>query len=530
MIDSLTELAIALSGSAALSALMKTAVAGLCGLAAARIAYRSRAAVRHAILAATFAVMFAIPFVAATAPAVAIRIPVTSASVAPAAERAIATPPVPRPGVATPLQAGKPMAISFSMLAAAAWTIGTVLFLCWFSAGIWQLQRIRRTGLPWLEARAVVNTLAAQARIEQPVDVLVHEDVAAPLMCGLRRPAIILPTDVQEWSEPALRRALVHELEHVRRRDWWVHLGARVVCAVYWFNPIVWFAYRQLSLEAERACDDAVMEREEPTQYAEQLVELARRMTRRRAQPALAMASRSDLARRVAAVLDTRQIRGRAGIARASLVGVLAVAVVIVLSPIRLAGTVTASSTLDADGQLDRGRARVSRADRALVEAAEEDSLAEIQGLLDAGADVNATVDGDGSPLIMAARAGRLAVVRFLLDRGADVNLPVAGDGNPLIMAAREGHLPIVQVLLDRGANVNQIVPGDENALIQASGAGRLDVVRLLVARNADVNARVWAERAFERPNGEWRTALNMARRAGHADVVAFLLSAGAVE
>ena len=79
-------------------------------------------------------------------------------------------------------------------------------------------------------------------------------------------------------GDTSLRRAFVHELEHVRRRDWWVHLAARVTCALYWFHPLVWIAYRQLTLEAERACDDAVVEREESTQYAEQLVELARRM------------------------------------------------------------------------------------------------------------------------------------------------------------------------------------------------------------------------------------------------------------
>ena len=97
-------------------------------------------------------------------------------------------------------------------------------------------------------------------------------------------------------------------------------------------------------------------------------------------------------------------------------------------------------------------------------------------------------------------------------------------------MAAREGHIEIVTLLLDRGANINQAVPDDETALIQASAEGHIDVVKLLLERKADVNIRVWADRSFERPDGEWRTALSQARRSRHAAVVQLLLAAGARE
>jgi ankyrin repeat protein len=86
----------------------------------------------------------------------------------------------------------------------------------------------------------------------------------------------------------------------------------------------------------------------------------------------------------------------------------------------------------------------------------------------------------------------------------------------------------VVTLLLDRGANIEKIVPEDENALIQASGEGHLNVVKLLVKRGANVNARAWAGKSFERPDGEWRTPLSMARKGGHEAVVAFLIESGA--
>ena len=166
--------------------------------------------------------------------------------------------------------------------------------------------------------------------------------------------------------------------------------------------------------------------------------------------------------------------------------------------------------------------------DEALYEAAEQGDLGDIAKLLDAGADVNTALVGDGSPLIGAARGGRVEAVRLLLGRGADPNLAVSGDGNPLIMAAREGHGNVVELLLTSGARIDEVAPGDENALIQASGRGHLAIVKLLVAHGANTNARVWAANRNDEARGEWRTPLGMARQGRHAAVVSFLMSAGA--
>jgi polysaccharide export outer membrane protein len=83
---------------------------------------------------------------------------------------------------------------------------------------------------------------------------------------------------------------------------------------VYWFNPLAWIAWRQLSILAERACDDAVIARTDGTDYAEQLVTLARRLSNA-PRPMLSMAGRSALSIRVGAILNPQQRRGRAGAA-----------------------------------------------------------------------------------------------------------------------------------------------------------------------------------------------------------------------
>jgi BlaR1 peptidase M56/Protein of unknown function (DUF3738) len=153
------------------------------------------------------------------------------------------------------------------------------------------------------------------------------------------RPAIVLPRDAENWNPEDLDRAIVHELEHVRRGDSLSHCLARAICAVYWFHPLVWIAWCKLLVEAERSCDDAVLRRSEATAYADQLVGLARRLSAARRSPLLAMANRADLSTRVRAVLDCRQHRGRAGTFSIALTCGGAAALVIAMSPLRLTGT-----------------------------------------------------------------------------------------------------------------------------------------------------------------------------------------------
>ena len=52
---------------------------------------------------------------------------------------------------------------------------------------------------------------------------------------------------------------LWHELAHVRRGDAGSHLLARAALSLYWWNPLLWLAWRQFLRERERAADDIVL-------------------------------------------------------------------------------------------------------------------------------------------------------------------------------------------------------------------------------------------------------------------------------
>src|SRR5262245_48340516 len=502
-ISTINEAAVALGRMVELSILGKATVILMIGLTIVMLSRRARASVRHLLLAATLAAVLVLPLIVLAVPEVIIGVPAPQASES--ADLIPAAPPVALTAttitslLSRATESARWSLPSWLTIVRTVWLAGTFLLLALLAVDLRRLYRTRRGGLPWLERRELLQSLASECGVRRKVDVLLHEGIPGPLTCGIFRPAILLPDEARGWNEADLRRAMVHELEHVRRGDWAIQLAARATCILYWFHPLVWAAFRRLSLEAERAADDAVVRSAEHTEYADQLVSLAGRLSKAQAQSALCMANRSDLSARVSALLDDSQRRGRAG--RGATASVLSVAglVVLKLAPARavtLPRKQTAASTQTPGSQRSSTGERVgSGLDRALIRAAVDGDISGIDELLRAGANVNCTIDVNGvasSPLIRAARGGQLDAVRLLLDRGADPNLALL-DGSALILAAAEGHVDIVSLLLDRGASIDQTATFGDNALHRASANGRLEVVKLLVARGADVNARAQA-------------------------------------
>jgi beta-lactamase regulating signal transducer with metallopeptidase domain len=532
MMPSASDVALLLSQSMELSLLVKATLVLLAGLVVTQLTRTARASVRHLVIASSFAALIALPVLLAAAPAMTIDVPLTPS---PVAADLVAFPSAPRDGAAADGNASTPdgPAASIGDALRAAWLAGTIVFLIPVGAVLWRLSMIRRTGLPTAWRRDEVTRLARERGVLKPIEVVEHEAVPGPMTFGVNRPVIVLPPDAREWSDAELRRALMHELEHIQRGDWIMQIMARIVAACYWFHPMVWMAWRRLCLEAERSCDDAVVMSEERTDYAEQLVTLAQRMSATPVQPLLGMANRSDLSTRVTAVLDDRLRRGRAGFALAA--GTIAAAAVMVLTvaPVRAVAKADAVATASTEEQRSRrqfrpGERRARALDQELYEAATAGDYAGVREMVEAGANPNAVIDGDGSPLIGAARSGNIQIAQYLLDHGADANQPVPGDGSPLIVAAQRGRLDQVALLVKRGADVNLAVEGDENPLMGAAEGGHLEIVKFLVERGADIQTRILNERADG--GSEWRTALSQARKNGHTSVVRYLESLGARE
>lgn len=344
MKSTIAQLAIAVSDSWALSLVLKATVITAVALISVRLTRRNAASVRHLLLTAVLSALIGLPFAGVFVPSIPITVahsasPVSSTLLDRVAD-AVAANSI-NAAIAGPRSmAGGAKSIPLSTIIASFWTAGMIVFLLPMIAGLWELRRIRRFSIPWLHGQTAAQRLSVAVEVKGQVDVVLHNDVSGPITFGILHPVIVFPPDVKRWSDAELERAVLHELEHVRRADCFTHGLARLVCAAYWFHPLVWMSWRQLGLEAERACDDVVLRRAEATEYADQLVTLAKRIKADTRRPLLAMANRSDLSVRIASLLDAKQRRGRPG--PAWIVAAMTAAALLVtgIAPLRAVSTV----------------------------------------------------------------------------------------------------------------------------------------------------------------------------------------------
>jgi TonB family protein len=285
----------------------------LLGLALMSLLRRQSAALRHWVLAAALLCAAALPVFSAFVPAWS-----TPLDVSTFVPRQIAAPVTPAPAGAVPAAAsdaaastavaqgtlaGPPLASTLVRI----WSIGAILSLAALGLGLSRLSRLTRTARPvragvWPETLDAVRDATG---VQRRVDVLVTDRPALPLVCGLVRPLVIVPSAALRWPPERVRAVLNHELAHIRRHDWALQLASELVRAVYWFNPLVWIACARLRIESEIACDDFVINGGAAGRdYAAHVVDIARDLNTRSWVPAPAIVRASTLERRVRAMLD----------------------------------------------------------------------------------------------------------------------------------------------------------------------------------------------------------------------------------
>ena len=177
------------------------------------------------------------------------------------------------------------------------WLAGAPLHVVLLAIGLVGVERIRRSSrivesgdIP-RRCRALADSLGIARR----VGVAVCDRIAAPILIGVIRPLILLPSAaIAGWSVDQLEMVLLHELAHLKRWDNLVNLLQRFVESLLFFHPAAWWLSGWVRLERELCCDRLVVARMgRPTAYVEMLVALAGTdRGRRTAVPVLAMADR----------------------------------------------------------------------------------------------------------------------------------------------------------------------------------------------------------------------------------------------
>lgn len=190
------------------------------------------------------------------------------------------------------------------------WSWFALLGLARVAAGLWRLRQLRRSAIPLDPA---TMSPAAQSNLRalnsaRRASICVSDDVRVPTAIGFVRPAVLLPAwTLKALSPDELDIVLLHEFAHLRRWDDWTNLAQKIIRALLFFHPAVWWIDNRLSLEREMSCDDLVLAHSNsPHRYARCLVTLAEQSFLRRpvALAQAAVARMKHTAERISKILD----------------------------------------------------------------------------------------------------------------------------------------------------------------------------------------------------------------------------------
>ncbi len=283
--------------------------------------------------------------------------------------------------------------LNHASLSVLIWFTGTTLALLVPVFGLISLWWLGHRSLKVTEGQTwqLLRQLAELLRFKRPIVLLGNPQRKMPMTWGVLRPKLLLPGEADQWAEERQRVVLLHELAHATRCDYLTNLITQIACALYWFNPLVWFAARQLAIERERACDDIVLcHGTRPADYAEQILQIASGIPAQRfaVHGGIAVARRSSLEGRLLAILDGR--RDRRGLTRWATAVAIA-GVVLAVCPI---------AVLRAADDKPDGKARETATPQTAPAAAPQQPRAEFSSLPEKPWTANGRVtDPQGQPI-----------------------------------------------------------------------------------------------------------------------------------
>jgi beta-lactamase regulating signal transducer with metallopeptidase domain len=209
------------------------------------------------------------------------------------------------------------MPLDWALYLFAAWAAFAMVGLARVGAGLWHLLKIRRScsAVDVGSLDPVLQSTLADFRSVRRVEICASDELRVPTAIGFVKPAVVFPAwALRELSADELNTILLHELAHLRRWDDWTNLAQKILRALFFFHPAVWWVERRLSLEREMACDDMVLaQTSNPRAYAQCLVSLAEKNLLLRRGMALAQAAVGRMrqtTQRVLQILDSRRPGG----------------------------------------------------------------------------------------------------------------------------------------------------------------------------------------------------------------------------
>ena len=134
------------------------------------------------------------------------------------------------------------------------WIVGMLAMMILVIKSSLRLRIIKRSALPLQnpEVRRLYNKCLNEMKITRNIPVYSTAFLKSPIIVGFLKPCIYLPIHlISDYHESDMRYMLLHELQHYRHKDAIANYLMNFAGVLYWFNPFVWFALREMRNDRE---------------------------------------------------------------------------------------------------------------------------------------------------------------------------------------------------------------------------------------------------------------------------------------
>lgn len=130
------------------------------------------------------------------------------------------------------------------------WAAGVVVLLLWQGARLWFFV------LNVLQKAQPVHNLEWETMAGRSVPAVSLPGMGSAALFGVASPTLLLPEAFNELHDVDQQHIiLAHESVHLRRNDNLWNVGASMVLVLFWWNPLMWLAWRCYRFDQELSCD-----------------------------------------------------------------------------------------------------------------------------------------------------------------------------------------------------------------------------------------------------------------------------------
>ena len=151
--------------------------------------------------------------------------------------------------------------VQIALFILAVWVIGVLALIGFYWCGSYRLRQIQHFAMaPAKGIQDIFDACCRQLGIEKKIQLRQSRFITAPVGFGWKKPFVVLPNHgINDLSQAELKHVVLHELTHIRHGDLVTNYLFCGIQALYWFNPLVWLAFRQMRRDREAYCDWAVL-------------------------------------------------------------------------------------------------------------------------------------------------------------------------------------------------------------------------------------------------------------------------------